>query len=173
MDLGTEQIHLLASKDSASIPPVLPQILDQDAAYQGVSDEEAEKSQHVQAPVQDALPEVGLLDDAEEAVPAMSAAGMDMDTVAGGSTSDQPMSFPASHAGGVSSGEPRSEPMKRHESLQLLESPKVPRTEEPPVPEPKVKAARTEVRMVYDFEAITTEEVDWIGGNVGCLSYGL
>ena len=69
------------------------------------------------------------------------------------------MSFPASHAGGVNSGEPRSEPMKRHESLQLLESPKVPRTEEPPVPEPKVKAARTGVRMVYDVEAITTEEV--------------
>ncbi len=49
--------------------------------------------------------------------------------------------------------------LKRHESLQLLESPKVPRTEEPPAPELKVKAARTEVRMVYDVEAITTEEV--------------
>ena len=81
-------------------------------------------------------------------------------TAAGGTTSDQPMSLlPASHAGGASSGESRSEPMKRHESLQLLESPKVPRTEEPPVPEPKVKAARTAVRMVYDVEAITTEEV--------------
>ena len=76
------------------LPPVLPHIVDQVAmdvaAYQGASDEEGEESQHVQARVQDALPEVGLLDDAEEAVPAMSAAGMDMDTtVAGGSTSDQ------------------------------------------------------------------------------------
>ena len=146
------------------LPPVLPRIVDQDAldvaAYQGVSDEEAEEPQHGQAPEQEALPGVSLLDESEEAIPTMSAAGMDLDTTeAGESASAQPMSFPASHAGGASSGEPRSEPMKRHESLQLLESPKVPRTEEPPVPEPKVKAARTEVRMVYDVEAITTEEV--------------
>ena len=146
--------------------PVLPPIVDQDAldvaAYQGVSDEEAEEPQHGQAPEQEALPEVSLLEESEEAIPAMSAAGMDLDTaVVGGSASDQPMSFPASHAGGASSGEPRSEPMKRHESLQLLESPKVPRTEEPPVPEPKVKAARTEVRMVYNVEVSLQKKLDW------------
>ena len=48
--------------------------------------------------------------------------------------------------------------MKRHASLQLLGPPKVPRIDEPPVPEPKIKAAKTEVRMVYNVEAMTTEE---------------
>lgn len=49
--------------------------------------------------------------------------------------------------------------MKRHASLQVLEPPKIPRIDEPPLPEPKVKAAKTEVRMVYNIEAMTTEEV--------------
>lgn len=49
--------------------------------------------------------------------------------------------------------------MKRLASLQLLEPPKVPRIDEPPVPDPKSKAARTDVRMVHNVEAAVSDEI--------------
>ena len=143
-----------------ALPPVLPQLLDKDAAdvmaYEGKSDEEEVGLQPEQIPeetgtaVQGVQPEVSLIGegDAEISVPQEETVSME--------TTE---SLPASHAGGASGSDSRAEPMKRLTSLQLLGPPKVPRIHEPPVPEPKVKAAKTEIRMVYNVEAMTTEEV--------------
>lgn len=138
-------------------------------AYHGTSDEERDELQpgqvqgDEQTPAQDALPEVSVIGTGD-AVPSAAPEGtMELEAVP---EDDQAMvqstpSLPASHAGGASGSSSRVEPMKRHASLsfQLLEPPKVPRIDEPPVPEPKIKAAKTEVRMVYNVEALTTEEV--------------
>ena len=59
-------------------------------------------------------------------------------------------------SGGASSSQAvggSSTPTKRQEEFGDSERSEVPRVDEPAVPEPKVKASRTEVRMVHDIEA--------------------
>ena len=149
-----------------ALPPVLPRLLDQDAldvmAYEGKSDEETgEVHEQEEAPVQQVQPEVSLLGEDERGVPVRPDTTMDLEAILEDDNQQiqSSLSAPASHAGGASGSEPRAESMKRHASLELLEPPKVPRIDEPPVPEPKTKAANTEVRMVYNVEAVITEEV--------------
>ena len=149
-----------------ALPPVLPRLLDQDAldvmAYEGKSDEETgEVHEQEEVPVQQVQPEVSLLGEDERGVPVLPDTTMDLEAILEDDNQQTQLSSsaPASHAGGASGSGPRAESMKRHASLELLEPPKVPRIDEPPVPEPKTKAAKTEVRMVYNVEAVITEEV--------------
>ena len=65
-------------------------------------------------------------------------------------------------SGGASSSQAvggSSTTTKRQEEFGDSERPKVPRVDEPAVPEPKVKAARTEVRMIHDIEAGISDEI--------------
>ena len=65
-----------------------------------------------------------------------------------------------SHTGRASGSEAMDTGSSKRPGVpEVPERPKVPRVDEPPVPEPKVKAAKTEVRMVCNVEATITEEM--------------
>ena len=69
-------------------------------------------------------------------------------------------SSPVSHTGRASGSEAMDTGSSKRPGIpEVPDRSKVPRVDEPPVPEPKVKAAKTEVRMVCNVEATITEEM--------------
>ena len=156
-----------------ALPPILPQLVDKDAAdvaaYKGGSSEEEElqpeqPEQDVPGGVQEPVEGVQ-----EQEVPV---AAMEMSTTTSGTTTSGPSnvpfsalallqpSLPVSHTGRASGSEAMDAGSSKRPGVpEVPERPKVPRVDEPPVPEPKVKAAKTEVRMVCNVEATITEEM--------------
>ena len=156
-----------------ALPPILPQLVDKDAAdvaaYKGGSSEEEElqpeqPEQDVPGGAQE--PGEGVQ---EQEVPV---AAMEMSTTTSGTTTSGPSnvpfsalallqpSSPVSHTGRASGSEAMDVGSSKRPGVpEVPERPKVPRVDEPPVPEPKVKAAKTEVRMVCNVEATITEEM--------------
>ena len=145
---GTQRSHAR----TPALPPVLRQLVDKDAAdvaaYKGGSSEEEELQPGGEVQVQE-----------------VPMASMEMATSPGG-TSDVPFSAlallqpssPVSHTGRASGSEAMDTgSSKRLGNPEVPDRSKVPRVDEPPVPEPKVKAAKTEVGMVCNVEATITE----------------
>ena len=151
-----------------ALPPILPKLVDKDAedvaAYKGGSSEEEElqpeqPEQNVPSGAQEPGGEVQ-----EQEVPM---AAMEMSTTTSGPSNVpfsalaflQPSS-PVSHTGRASGSEAMDTGSSKRPGVpEVPDRSKVPRVDEPPVPEPKVKAAKTEVRMVCNVEATITEEM--------------
>ena len=157
-----------------ALPPVLPQLVDVDKdaqdvlAYKGHSEEEEQvrKPEHSGS----GGDTVQVLGESQQEVP------MSDDTTPAPMTSVSSVPLNPGHfyedntllsdllpgSGGASSSQAvggSSTTTKRQEEFGDSERPKVPRVDEPAVPEPKMKAGRTEVRMVHDIEAGISDEI--------------
>ncbi len=141
------------------LPPVLPQLLDEDAAavagYKGGSSEEEEESKEKEATPGEVLPELGSGGDIP-VVPQLAELPGD-DTPL---EQLRPSSSTTTTSGGASSGSAMDVNVpKRSEVFEDSDRAKMPRIEEIPVTEPPSKLPRTDVRMVHNVEAVLTEEI--------------
>ena len=150
------------------LPPVLPQLMDGDRdaqdvlAYKGHSDEEAEEEtkpeqfgsggEQVQNLGEEVQQEVSM---ETEAIPT-TAVPMDPGRIFDDNTL---LSDLMPGAGGAASSASVERASKRPEEFEGATQPKAPRLDEPAVPEPKVKAARTDVRMVHNVEVAVSDEI--------------
>ena len=151
-----------------ALPPILPQLFYKDAedvaAYKGGSSEEEE--------LQPEQPEQNIPSGAQEPGGEVQeqevlVAAAEMTTTTSG-PSNVPFSAlallqpgsPVSHTGRASGSEAMDTGSSKRPGIpEVPDRSKVPRVDEPPVPEPKVKAAKTEVGMVCNVEATITEEM--------------
>ena len=155
--MGYHRIYPVTSKGATT---------DRDAqdvlAYKGHSDEEAEEEtkpeqfgsggEQVQNLGEEVQQEVSM---ETEAIPT-TAVPMDPGRIFNDNTL---LSDLMPGAGGAASSASVERASKRPEEFEGATQPKAPRLDEPAVPEPKVKAALTDVRMVHNVEVAVSDEI--------------